>query len=268
MVRLEERNLLAPVDRMDVDIETLPASAKPRIRGPADGAVYRQASASRSPMARVDRLHSLAATLVRQDAMTYYLENCHHARDCWFSLVQQTTIPAGSSCLDPVIISSFRVLDSIIMSKKSTPIASGLAYVQLIRLFDRLEEIVASSRQRGLVHREAGYRNASIALDIYMTAQEECTDPAARRRQLLERKRAGRRWKQLAGPSPLFLLVYSGAAPRIVYVIPLLTLSILTKWSKNFSRFGDESLQEVARYIQTQAPTSLVESCIKLVTRQ
>lgn len=33
---------------------------------------------------------------------------------------------------------------------------------------------------------------------------------------------------------------------------------------KNYSRFGDERLQEVARYVQNQAPAGMVESCIDL----
>ncbi|KAK3377444.1 hypothetical protein B0H63DRAFT_372150, partial [Podospora didyma] len=154
--------------------------------------------------------------LIRRDAMSFYAENSQHARACWESLLEQTAISASTSCFDPAIVSSFRMLDHVITSKGSTPFVSRLAYVQLMRHFDTVEETIDSSRRHGLIHRAAGYRNASIALDIYMTAQEGYTDPASRRRQLLERKRAGRRWKQLAGPSYLFLLVYSDAAERIV----------------------------------------------------
>jgi hypothetical protein len=206
---------------MDVDSEAQPTFLSPRKRGQVDKAIRRQSSASCSPLPSVDdRLHSLAATLVRQDAMSFYAENSYQARACWVSLLKQTSISASASCFDPAIVSSFRTLDHMIMSKRSSPLVSRLAYVQLIRLFDTVEETIEYSRRHGFVHRAAGYRNASIALDIYMKAQEGYADAASHRRQLLERKRAGRRWKQLAGPSPLFLLVYSDAAERIVYVKP------------------------------------------------
>jgi len=164
-----------------------------------------------------DELYSLAATLVRQNAVSFYSENSRAARAYWESLLEQTTISTQTSCFDPAVVSSFRVLNGFMMSKARPSYTSRLAHVQLIYFFDAVEEKVNSARQHGFVHRAAGYRNASIALDIYMSAQDGVADPAIRRRQLLERKRAGRRWKELAGPSPLFLLVYSDAAERIVY---------------------------------------------------
>ncbi len=174
---------------MDVDNEARSTLASPRKRGQIDKVMRRQSGTGFSPLPHVDnRLHSLAATLVRQDAMSFYAENSHHARACWVSLLKQTTISTGTSCFDPAIVSSFRVLDQIITSKENLTLVSRLAYVQLMCLFNTLEELIDSSRRHGLVHRAAGYRNASIALDIYMEAQEGYTDPTSRRRQLLERK--------------------------------------------------------------------------------
>ncbi|KAK0702694.1 hypothetical protein B0H67DRAFT_468601, partial [Lasiosphaeris hirsuta] len=147
--------------------------------------------------------------LVRQDAMFFFAVNSQHAQVYWASLSKETNISSNTNCFDPAIITSFRKLDHIITSKESSPIMSRFAYIQLMRLFDTVEEIINSSRQLGLIYRAAGYRNASIALDIYMSVQEGYTNSGYRRRQLLERKRTGRRWRQLAGPSPLFLLVYS-----------------------------------------------------------
>jgi hypothetical protein len=72
--------------------------------------------------------------------------------------------------------------------------------------------MVALDRQNGIIHRESGYRNASIAVDIYLSAQVGYNDTMYQRRQVLERKRVGRRWKKLAGPSPLLLLIYSQMA--------------------------------------------------------
>lgn len=76
-------------------------------------------------------------------------------------------------------------------------------------------------RESGQALREPCYRDATIAVDIYMKAQEDCSNPDALRREVKDRKRASRSWSNPAGPSPLFTMIYSDAAEPIVYdVIP------------------------------------------------
>ncbi|KAH8889966.1 hypothetical protein GQ53DRAFT_186160 [Thozetella sp. PMI_491] len=164
-----------------------------------------------------DDLHQLASSLVRQDASSFYANSCENASVCWASLLQKTEV-SGISYDDPNITASLRALDRILTDQESTPLLLRFAYVQLTNVFENLESIIAAGRRSGLVHREIGYRNASIALDMYMAAQEGYFDVALRRRELLKRKRTGRRWRQLAGASPLFLLIYSDAAEAVVYV--------------------------------------------------
>lgn len=59
-----------------------------------------------------------------------------------------------------------------------------------------------------------------------MRAQEDCSHPDALRRELKERKQAGRSWSDLAEPSPLFAMIYSKAAEPIVYGSTLLERSV------------------------------------------
>ncbi|KAH8742899.1 hypothetical protein F5883DRAFT_594913 [Diaporthe sp. PMI_573] len=96
-----------------------------------------------------------------------------------------------------------------------TRLLSRLAYVQLVRVIRLLENRVALDRQAGRLHRRSGYRNASIALDIYLKAQETLSTSSSRRT-LIERKRLAKRWSELAGPWPLFLLDYSDEAEEII----------------------------------------------------
>ena len=110
------------------------------------------------------------------------------------------------------MLSAFRAVDTAISNEH---ILSRLAHVQLVRLFHSVETAVKSERQKGLVHGKPGYGNASIAIDIYQSAQHALS----RRGQFLERRRAARRWAQLAGPYPLLLLIYSGATEAIVFVL-------------------------------------------------
>jgi hypothetical protein len=64
--------------------------------------------------------------------------------------------------------------------------------------------------------RERYYTNASIALDIYMTAQEDLSNPDVLRQELQERTQVGKWWKTLSKPSPLLVLMYSEAADSIM----------------------------------------------------
>lgn len=210
-------DLPSDVDRMDIDDERLSASPPPRDRT-SEEMVPQQSSAVCLPHSNViSPVNSLATTLLRQNAILFFTVNSQNAHACWASLSKETRLSPSTNSSDPAIVTSFQRLDNIITSKESSLIMSRFAYVRLMQLFDTIEEIINSSRQQGLIHRAAGYRNASIALDIYMSTQEGYAS-SGHRRQLLERKRTGRRWRQLAGPSPLFLLVYSDKTERVVCV--------------------------------------------------
>lgn len=54
-----------------------------------------------------------------------------------------------------------------------------------------------------------------------MKAQEDRSQTDALRREIKERKRAGRSWRDLAGPPPLFTMIYSEAAGSVVYGVAL-----------------------------------------------
>jgi hypothetical protein len=148
--------------------------------------------------------------------MIYFVGNYQYALDHWVSLQMGPALPNDVKSSDARVVAAFRVLDNAIAKEQG--MLSRLAYMQLIRMFRELEDRVAADRQRGQVHRDTGYRDASVALDIYMSAQDGSPDPTTLRRALLERKRMGRRWTTLAGPSPLFLLLYSPETEMVVCV--------------------------------------------------
>jgi hypothetical protein len=152
---------------------------------------------------------------VRERAITYFIKNYQTTLAGWISLVLKTSLPVGVLSSDARVVTAFRVLDST-MNKPG--VLSRLAYIQLIRTFRTLEERIAEDRRCGRIHREIGYRNASVAVDIYMSAQNSRLDVNALRRELLERKRTGRRWTELAGPSPLCLMLYSSESEIVVCV--------------------------------------------------
>ncbi|RYC77874.1 hypothetical protein BFJ63_vAg19252 [Fusarium oxysporum f. sp. narcissi] len=134
----------------------------------------------------------------------------------WDLLKSKTNIQNVSSSSDPRIIRSFKVIDDVLCGAQSPTLLRRLAYVRLMDLFSFLEGLISFERKSGRVIRERYYRDASIAIDIYMSAQEDTSDPNGLRRQLRERRRVGKCWKDLSKPSPLLVLMYSEAAEPIM----------------------------------------------------
>lgn len=118
-------------------------------------------------------------------------------------------------------------MDSIICGYQGTSLLRRLAYVQLMRLFKSVEAVVKSERQKGL-HQFVGYGNTSVAIDIYISAQESSPGPKSRSEIVEQRGRIGNRAVAMSGPSPLFLLIYSHTAESILYVVYTLFVIRLT----------------------------------------
>ena len=191
----------APSRKQVLDTKVRRRKRTPRSSRPANRISYTPA-----------QLNELSSTLVRKDAITFFAENHERVLVSWISMLKDTSFERDMSCSDPRVTSAFRTLDRVITGQTGTELLRRLAYVRLICLFERVEEMIALDRQNGIIHRESGYRNASIAVDIYLSAQVGYNDTMHQRREVLERKRVGRRWKKLAGPSPLLLLIYSQMA--------------------------------------------------------
>ncbi|RSL64175.1 hypothetical protein CEP51_013191 [Fusarium floridanum] len=165
---------------------------------------------------KLARVTSLSHRLVGNEPLNSFAENCQKTIADWISLLSKTTLPSDIESSDLCIITAFKAVDSVICGNQGTYLLRRLAYIQLMRLFASLEAIIKSERDTGRIFREPGYGNASIAIDIYMSAQESHLHPDDLRRELRERKRTGRRWRDLASLSPPFVLMYSEASEPIV----------------------------------------------------
>lgn len=159
--------------------------------------------------------------LVRKDAITFFANHFETALADWITILTKTTIPSNIASSDPCVTSAFRLLDRARNGMDNT--RSRLAYIQLMRVFESLEEIIASDRENGRLLNRSGYRNASVAIDVYIKAQEQTN---ISRREVIERKRIARHWRTLAEPSPLFVLIYSEVAEAVVCVRPLFLYGI------------------------------------------
>ena len=164
----------------------------------------------------ISRIQEISSKLARDGTVNFFTEIGRLTLINGAYLIRQTTIPINIKSSDPHILDAFRTIDNIILSPKDE-LLKRIAYMQLMSVFNSLKKIVSADRSNGLIHRATGYRDATIAIDIYASAQKKENIPLLRRK-LLERKRSARRWLQLAGSSPFLLIAYSDIAERIVYV--------------------------------------------------
>ncbi|KAI7912027.1 hypothetical protein M0657_010222 [Pyricularia oryzae] len=163
---------------------------------------------------RMEGLYAICVHLVDQNPMVHFIGKIESVLGRWAILLTQTKMTCEILSTDRRVFAVLRALDKAITAQNGDKLLSRLAQVQLVRVLEALEARVAMERQNGHLHRRSGYRNASIVLDIYMSAQEMV--PSISRRALIERKRVAKRWNELAGPWPLFLLVYSEEAEEII----------------------------------------------------
>ena len=199
-----QTSLADPVDAIDVNTEE-PASTLCNTSQPLLDPRFTQKAGVRKARLSVT---------VREDAMAFLADNYKDALQAWASLLQMTTFSCDIASWDTRFLLAFRVLDNAIADSQVSYMFARFAYFRLIQIFNALKAALQSERQKGQSRRVSGYRDASVALDIYLSAQGPPF--TTQRRDLTERMRTGRRWRKLAGPSPFFLMIYSEAAKAVV----------------------------------------------------
>ncbi|KAM7190667.1 hypothetical protein V8F33_009331, partial [Rhypophila sp. PSN 637] len=199
---------------------------------------------------------NLARQLLGENPFKTFAENCDKTLGEWISLLTKTTLPSNITSSDPRIITAFQAVDNAICNQGSD-LLRRLAYIQLNRLFVSLEAIIRSDRENWRVPRKPCQRDATVAIDIYMTAQPGKSNPGNLRRGLKERKRRGRVWSDLARPSsllvsPLIVLIYSGAAEPII---------------NDHRKMDAATLNLVAAGILKECPANLLSICTSLADK-
>ncbi|KAK8016072.1 hypothetical protein PG993_014261 [Apiospora rasikravindrae] len=180
----------------------------------------------RSDTESPNRFMSLAQTVVTSDTIEFF------------------TMHYKAALIDWIVTTTFQTLDTLISGTQGKYI-SRLAHVQLLRVFDSLEDLVAADRSSGSVRAKHGLTNLSIVIDLYQDAQ---TTRASRCR-LHEKRRAIKRYAVLAGPSPIILLLYTDVVDKIV---------------KDFATIDENALRLLAFYIHQNMPPKLLRTCIFL----
>jgi hypothetical protein len=164
-----------------------------------------------------EEITSIAQNLITYNATTFLIDNYQSICKNWTSLLERTP-PVGtcSSATTSILVAQLDVVRSIIMNRETPSLMLRLAYVQFVRVMEDLKDAAAAERLAGREPRERGRRDASIAIDYYLTFKGVTSDKAFSRTQVSRCMDIGRRWYSLEGPSPLLLCAYSDVADEIV----------------------------------------------------
>lgn len=154
----------------------------------------------------------LLQCLIRPDAKVFFLRSCENIYLAWTSLQQSTMFASDIPCTDTQVTSALSHLDAIITDRGNSRILRRFAYIQLSRTLTSLYELISNDREY-VPARPRKRQVHSVAVDIYLRAQTG----KSRRSELLRRMSLGKRWSDLAGPSPLLVATYSDDAEQAVY---------------------------------------------------
>lgn len=155
---------------------------------------------------------NLLQCLIRPDAQVFFLRSCEDIYLAWTSLQQSTMFASDIPCTDTLVTSALSYLDAIITDRGNSRILRRLAYIRLSSTLASLYELISNDRQYAPA-RPRKRQVHSVAVDIYLRAQAG----KSRRSELLRRMNLGKRWSDLAGPSPLLVATYLDDAEQVVY---------------------------------------------------
>ncbi|TPX15372.1 uncharacterized protein E0L32_004649 [Thyridium curvatum] len=197
-------------------------------------------------LGRLATVSRLSNRLLGRDPISTFAGNCEDLLPRWIALLRETTFPGDITSTDSRIPRAFRAVDSILCGQ-DRPLLQRLASVQLARLFQTVKDIIKSDRHHRRIDRVPYSRDANLAMNIYMSAQETQSNARSLRIKLEQsRKRFSKRWSLLAVSSPLFVLVYTDAAEAVV---------------RDFKKVDNSTLAMVAARISKTCPHRLVGVC-------
>jgi hypothetical protein len=164
-----------------------------------------------------EEITSIAQNLIRYNATTFLIDNYQSICKNWTLLLERTRlVGTGTSASTSVLTAQLDIVGSIIINRETPSFMLRLAYVKFVRVMEDLKDAAAAERLAGREPRKRGRRDASIAIDYYLTFKGIASDDIFSRVQVSRCMDIGRRWYLLEGPSPLLLCAYSDIADEIV----------------------------------------------------
>jgi hypothetical protein len=175
-------------------------------------------SASKAPTSE-EHLYDTAAQVLRPEAGRLCFLHIEEMYRFWVALSQsKALIMAPKPNWKDNAIYVFRQIDSYIDEKHTAPNLQRIGYIGLAILMEDLKQAISVNRRRGNIESKPGHRNASLALDLYLAAQDSKANTALAKKQLNRRLEVSRRWLALSIRCPLLAVVYSEKAEKVMYV--------------------------------------------------
>ena len=166
-----------------------------------------------------EEITSIAQNLIRYNATIFLTDNYQSICKNWISLLERTSLVGTGSARTSVLAAQLDIVGGIIINRETPSLMLRLAYVKFVRIMEDLKDAAAAERLAGREPRKRGRKDASIAIDYYLTFKGIASDKIFSRVQVSRCMDIGRRWYSLEGPSPLLLCAYSDMADEIVYVL-------------------------------------------------
>ena len=162
----------------------------------------------------------VTSLLIRKDSISYFLDNCHLLYKGWMLFAAQR--PVVKNDVEASVIDAFDTVQGLVKGNRIRRLLLRLAFIHLARVIDTYKAVAAADRVQGKASRNVGQRDASVAIDIYLREKRKVSSEEIKRSRLSGYCRSGRRWAELAGPTPILVFVFPQVAETIVYVPPLL----------------------------------------------
>ena len=156
----------------------------------------------------------VAGLLISKDPISYFRDNCRLIYEGWMSFSAKPL--ADNNNVKQSLIAALDIVQGLLKGSRIRRLLLRFAYMHLARTIVNYKTVAATDRTRGSTYRSVGKRDATIAIDMYLKAKQDVSGETLKRSTLLGYCRAGRRWADLAGSSPLLVFVLPQMAETIV----------------------------------------------------
>ena len=152
----------------------------------------------------------VAGLLISKDSISYFRDNCRLIYEGWMSFSAEPL--ADNNNVKQSLIATLDIVQGLLKGSRIRRLLLRFACMQLARTIVDYKTVAATDRIRGSTYRSVGRRDATVAIDMYLKAKQDISGETLKRSTLLGYCRAGRRWADLAGSSPLLVFVVTSAS--------------------------------------------------------
>ncbi|CAM1503410.1 Fc.00g081860.m01.CDS01 [Cosmosporella sp. VM-42] len=156
----------------------------------------------------------MAESLASPSAIEAFSENIERIYIFWVQLRVGSSFKHGADS-DDSIVRALQFIDEMIANKENPRQLSRLSHIALINLIEEINK-QSFQRRQGLIQSKSGHRKATLAIDLYLTAQGPVHNKAHAKKQLNRRLQISRRWMEMPAGCPLLLVTLGDAAEKIV----------------------------------------------------